>query len=463
MSVERRDQQNLNLNTGASSTLRGTDKRNSEGYVQLDMLPNRWLRIRLRAESKEVCFNNLLHHINMETLCEAYKALDGTKALGTDGISKTAYGKNLGENLKDLMDRIHKGSYKPQVKREVLIPKSDGSKRPLAIGCFEDKLIEWVVSKTLESIYEPVFIRNSFGFRPQKSADGAIKACYYSLKDNKRPFVVEIDFAKFFNTISHRKMMKILSKKISDKRFKGLLGRLLRAGILDQSGVTNPTTVGTPQGSIVSPLLANIYLNEVLDQWFIKNYASYTSVIVRYADDGVFFFKTEEEALIFKSNLEQRVSAYGLTLHPEKTRIINFKNTENTHFDFLGFRIYWGRKKAYRKRPLLVKTQKQKLHKKLQEFDHWVKEVRSKMKLKDIWVLAKSKIVGHYNYFGFWMNRPKLNHFYFEATKSLFKWLNRRSQKTSFDWEQFERKLSYHIPKPPTLSQLKPLGINTYV
>ena len=462
MSVERRDQQNLNLVTGASDTPRGINKKYKDS-AQLELLSNRWTRIRLRAKSKGVVFNNLFHHINVETLREAYKALDGSKALGTDGISKATYGKNLEDNLKDLVKRIHKGSYKPQVKREVLIPKADGRKRPLAIACFEDKLIEWATAKILENVYEPSFIRNSFGFRPEKSADDAIKACFYSLKDNKRPFVVEIDFASFFNTIDHRKMMKVISRRISDRRFKGLIGRLLRVGTLDQSGNCQPTRVGTPQGSVVSPTLANIYLNEVLDQWFLENYASYTSVIVRYADDGVFFFKTEEEAQKFKLDLEERVLKYGLTLHPEKTKTINFKNTENNHFDFLGFRFFWGPKKKRKKRPLLVKTQKKQLHKKLREFDHWIKEVRSQMKLKKIWILAKSKLIGHYNYFGYWMNKQKLNHFYHDVIRSLFKWLNRRSQKASFTWEQFERKIEHHLPKPPSMSQLKPLGASIYV
>lgn len=462
MSVERRDQQNLNLVTGAFNTPRGIAKRYSDSE-QLELLSSRWTRIRLRAKEKETIFNNLLHHINVETLSEAYKALDGSKAIGVDGISKTEYGKNLEFNLKELVERIHKGSYKPQVKREAFIPKADGRKRPLAIACFEDKLIEFVVAKVLENIYEPQFIRNSFGFRPKKSADDAIKACYYSHKDNKRPFVVEIDFVNFFNTIPHRKVMKVLGYKISDKRFKGLIGRLLKVGILDQSGEVKPTQVGTPQGSIVSPILANIYLNEVLDQWFVNNYGSYSNIMVRYADDAVFFFKSEEEAMKFKSDLEERVTLYGLSLHPEKTTTVNFKRSENNHFDFLSFRFFWGKKRRSVRRPLLIKTQKKQLLKKAQDFDHWIKEVRSRMRLKDIWALAKSKLIGHYNYFGYWMNKQKLNHFYCEVKKSLFKWLNRRSQKASFTWEQFERKIKHHLPKPPTMSKLKPLGVSIYV
>ena len=407
---------------------------------QSELFQNRWVRIRLIAGNKDVEFNNLLTHINLETLSEAFKAMDGTKALGIDGISKQNYGKTLEANLSDLVERIHKGSYKPQVKREVLIPKADGSKRPLAIGCFEDKLVEWVDSKILENVYEPQFIRNSFGFRQNKSAHQAINAIYQTLKDNKRPNVVEIDFARFFNTIPHREMMKILGRRIVDRRLKGLVGRLMKAAIQTADGTITPTKVGTPQGSIVSPILANIYLNEMLDQWFIKNHASYNNIIVRYADDAVFMFKSKEQACSFLEQLYQRVAQYGLELHQDKTRIIQFRNTERTQFDFLGFTFYWG-KGVGRKHLLKLKTRKKTLHKKMQEFDHWVKDIRSRIKISEIWRLAQSKIQGHYQYFGYWMNRTKLNHFYYEAVKSLFKWLNRRSQKRSYSWEGFQERM----------------------
>ena len=316
--------------------------------LQSDLYQNRWVRIRLTAGDKGVVFNNLLTHINKDSLCEAYKAIDGSKALGIDGVSKHNYGKQLETNLESLFERTHKGTYRPQAKREVLIPKADGKQRPLAIGWFEDKLVEWTVAKILGSVYEPVFIRNSFGFRSDKSAHQAIQATYKSLKGNKRPHVVEIDFARFFNTIPHRKMMKILGRRITDRRFKGLVGRLMQAAIQTADGLVEPTVVGSPQGSVASPVLANIYLNEMLKLWFIENYASY-SVIIRYANDAVFLFRSEAK--------------------------------------------------------------------------------------------VKAKFRGHYNYFGYAMNWTKLNHFYYEAVRSLFKWLNRRSQKRSYNWEGFKERL----------------------
>lgn len=429
---------------------------------QSELFQNRWTRIRLKAGDGDVMFNNLLTHIDLESLREAYKALDGNKALGIDHISKRDYGKQLEAKLHDLVGRIHRGTYRPQAKREVLIPKATGKQRPLAIGCFEDKLVEWVVAKLLGQIYEPIFIRNSFGLRPDKSAHQAIRAIYQTLKNNKRPHVVEIDFARFFNTIPHRKMMQILGRRIADRRFKGLVGRLMQAAIQTADGTITPTQVGTPQGSIASPVLANIYLNEMLDQGFIQHHASYNNIIVRYADDAVFMFKSETAAKIFVAQLYERVADYGLELNADKTRVINFRNTEKKHFDFLGLTFYWG-KGMGKKHLLKVKTQKRQLLKKIQAFDHCVKDIRSQMKISDIWKLAKAKLRGHYEYFGYAFNRAKLNHFYQQAIWSLFRWLNRRSQKRSYSWEGFcERLKQCPLGAPPPINPLRQLGWSPY-
>lgn len=459
MPVERRDWQSLNLFTSTSAVLRDRIQRHYSTEAQGSLWPNRWERIGSRALEKDAVFNNLLTHINVDTLREAFQALDGKKAVGIDGITKEQYGEELDENLKELARKIHTGTYKPQDKREVLIPKSDGKQRPLAIACFEDKLVDWVISKILTSIFEPLFIRNSFGFRPNKSAHDAIKAAYMSLKDDKRPYVVEIDFASFFNTIPHRGMLKALSARITDKRFKGLIGRFLKGGILEQSGKRVDPTVGTPQGGIMSPILANIYLNEAIDQWFVDTYASYSNIIVRYADDAVFFFKKQEQADAFLTDLQKRVERFGLTLNMDKSHTVDFRKSENNDFDFLGFTFYWGKKKKYRKRPLKMKTRKKSLHKKMQEFEEWIKGNRSKMKFAALWQKAKEKLLGHYAYFGLWTNYQKLWHFYTQATRSLFKWLNRRSQKRSFTHEEFERKLKLRpLPTPPLTQNLIQFG-----
>ena len=457
MLMEERDRQNLNLFTDTQQTPSGNHvehKTEKEAFVP--STSSSWKRIGLAALDKSLVFQNLMGHFNIENLTAAYTALDKSKAVGIDGISKRYYGENLEANLHGLLLRVKNGSYKPQSKRLVHIPKSNGKSRPIAISCFEDKIIEWLVGKILTPIYEPLFIENSFGFRPFKSAHGAIKLAFKKLKRGSKPYIVEIDFANFFNSIPHRKLMKIITKRIADKRFKGLIGRFLKVGILDsRNGLLFPVD-GTPQGSIMSPILANIFLHEVLDTWFLARFTNDDSSIIRYADDAIFLFRSKESANSFMSALEIRTAKFKIPLNKEKSSIVDFGKLNNNHFHFLGFTFYWGRRPHSQNRPLKIKTEKVKLHKKIQDFYHWIKEVRSKMQLKWIWKIAASKLRGHYNYYGFRLNRKKLVLFYREALKSLFKWLNRRSQKPSFSWKQFTDRLKdIPLPVPPLNVHLK--------
>lgn len=405
---------------------------------QLEFISSWEVRIRLRAQDKESVFNNLMKHVNSDTLHQAYKAIDGTKALGIDGVSKKEYGNNLKENLTNLCNRVQKGTYRPQPKREVQIPKANGKTRPIAISCFEDKMVDWVVGKILTNIYEPVFIKQSYGYRPNKSAHGAVEECYHSMENNRRPYVLEIDFSSFFNTIPHKKLMNILEKKIADNRFCGLIRRFLHSGTMTEHKEYLPSEIGTPQGGIASPILANIYLHEVIDEWFVENYASFYSNMVRYADDAVFFFSKENDALNFKNNLEKRVHAYGLKLNEDKTKLINLHKKSHLHFNFLGFTFYWGKQGS--RIIFKIKTQKEKLHKAISEFVKWIKENRNRKKTKTLWEQAKSKLTGHFNYFGYKMNNLKINHFFWCAKRAMFKWLNRRSQKISYAIDEFLKK-----------------------
>lgn len=451
--MERRDQQGLNLNQVTYPNICVGSNRQIKDW---------WLRISLKAQRKDVVFNNLLTHINVESLKEAFKAIDGSKALGVDKVSKEEYGKNLNENLTDLVNRVHSGTYRPKPKREILIPKANGKTRPIAIACFEDKIVDHAAGKILSAIYEPLFIRNSFGFRPKLSADHAIRACFQALNENNRSNVIEIDFSSFFNTIPHQRLMEVLGKRIADKRFKGLIGRFLIGELITSQGDTLPSEIGTPQGGVMSPVLANIYLNEVIDQWFIEKYHSVSNTLVRYADDAVFFFKKEDEAQIFMEDLRKRVKGYGLTLNEDKTQLLKFDKSSKGSFNFLGFTFYWGKPKK-KKVELKIKTQKEKLIKSIQEYEAWIKSNRSKLKTVDIWHLTKLKLIGHYNYFGYSANRNRLNYFHQEVLESLFKWLNRRSQKISYTFEQFGEKLRQQpLPFPPPSNQLKSLGAKAY-
>lgn len=459
MRTERREQQNLDREHSSLSSRRtgfmGSTTRNLE--------LNSWSRIGLSAKNAELIFNNLFCHVSVENLCQAFHALDGNKATGIDGITKAEYAKDLDENLKDLVTRLHFGTYRPQAKREILIPKANGKTRPIAISCFEDKLVEWVLGKILESIYEPIFIRNSFGFRPRRSPDDAIKANFNILKDNKRPFVVEIDLANFFNTVPHRKLTKMLRKRINDRKLLGLIARFLKVEILNQEGDINRTEVGTPQGSVMSPILSNIFLHYALDQWFIENHSSQSAVIVRYADDAVFMFSEEQQAKDFLVALRVRLSEYKLAVNEDKTAIINFAKDQENIFSFLGFTFFWSKKKGWNKINLAIKTQRDKLAKKIQEFTEWIKLNRSQLNRKDIWSIVAAKLRGHYNYFGYYCNRGKLMLFYKSVIGALFKWLNRRSQKKSFTWNEFRGLLSREpLPLPPETTKLKQLGWSPY-
>lgn len=436
MPEERRSPQNLDLTKSPWHLCNQSLAARRSGWVP-DL---RWtVRISLRTQKdKSAVFSNLMKHINLDTLKEAVGALDGTKALGVDGVSKSAYTVNLESNLEDLLNRIQQGSYRPKPKREVLIPKANGKTRPLAIACFEDKVVDWVVSKILSAAYESLFIRNSFGYRPNKSANGAIAACFNSLKGGRRTHVVEMDFKSFFNTIPHRKLVKVLGEKIKDHRLQRLIVRFLKSEIIRGEEV-EATTCGTPQGGLMSPVLANIYLHKVLDQWFLENWANKSRTIVRYADDAVFFFTKEEDATHFLEQLKERTEDYGLMLHPEKTRKLRMNKASKESFDFLGFTFYWGKQGS--RRELKVKTQKDKLLKAIREFYLWCKTIRNRLKLSEIWKLAKAKVEGHLNYFGYAINNLKCHHFCYEAIRSLYKWLNRRSQKRSYSWEGFEDRL----------------------
>jgi group II intron reverse transcriptase/maturase len=422
-----------------------------------------WSRISSTSRDRyEGAVKNLFHLFNRDNLLQGFKALDGSKAHGIDNVSKKEYGKALDSNIEKLLTKLHNGSYVPSPKREVLIPKANGKKRPIAIACTEDKVVEKLTANLLTCIYEKIFLHCSYGFRPNLSCHHAIKQAH-TILDSKKEFnhVVEIDLSNFFNTVNHRLLMQLVRIKIGSNKLLSLIHRQLVAKIETESGDLVTPDVGTPQGGIVSPILANVFLHYAVDEWFSENYRE-KAEMVRYADDAVFFFKKKEEAESFLESLKARLRKFKLQLNEEKTRIIDMSKDSFEVFDFLGFTFYRGRERKVRGRLLMVKTSKTKLHKAMDDFRDWIKKERNAKKTKDLLKEVNAKLRGHYNYFGYWCNRNNLYRYYCEVSKMLFKWLNRRSQKKSFNCEKFKRIIVDKLLQPPEIIGLKQLGRNPY-
>ncbi len=285
------------------------------------------LRVRKVAEKdKSARFSALLHHVTIQTLKSSYYALKRNAAPGIDGQEWSSYGADLEKNLVDLHKRIHTGGYRAKPSLCVYIPKPDGKKRPLGIASLEDKIVQYAVGAVLSAVYETEFYGFSYGFRPERGCHDALDALYVAIESKKVNYVLDADIQGFFDSISHEWMFRFLERRIADQRLLRIIGKWLRAGV-SEAGEWSSTTVGTPQGAVISPLLANIFLHYVLDDWVTwwrKKYAVGDVIIVRYADDFVMGFQHKCEAEAFLSALTARLKAFSLNLHPEKTRLIEF-------------------------------------------------------------------------------------------------------------------------------------------
>jgi group II intron reverse transcriptase/maturase len=397
-----------------------------------------------------------MHHFNVHNLTRAFHELDGSKACGIDRVTKSKYQKQLTENIEALRDAIKRGGWHPRPAREVLIPKPQGGTRPLAVGCLEDKIVQTLTARILEAIFDPLFDRHSYGFRQGRSAHQAVGRLYYTIdRRQKHCVVVEMDIEKFFNSMDHEWLMQRLEEHIDDSKFLRHVRRLLRNSILSADGTLRTNERGSPQGSPVSPVLANVYLHFLLDRWFRENHSG-RGEMVRYADDAVFIFTDEAAAQAFQTALSDRLKLGGLTLNLDKSRVVPFSSSSpKGNISFLGFDFYWGRH-AVKLHPLLkVKTSVKRLHRGIQAFKEWIKLMRNRKKLDVLWERAAARLRGHFNYFGVVFNGAKVQQYHFECVGELFKWLNRRSQRRSFTWEQFERRLRFcPLPEPPKGSDL---------
>lgn len=435
--MERRGRENRKL-----------EQNTSFGHRAKKTMTMKLLRLKsLSREAPDLCFNNLQHIIDVELLEAAFHRLDERKAVGLDGVSKVRYAKNLQANLFDLKERIHRHAYKPLLAKQVLIPKANGKTRPIAISSVEDKIVQMAVAMMLDALYEPLFLDVSTGFRPKRGCHDAIHKVYHLLKGNYRPYVVDCDIKSFFDSMDHEKLMGFIAQRVSDKNFTRLIRRLLKMGVFTQGGEEKLNQLGSPQGSVVSPILANIYLHYVIDTWFRETHKKYEQQMVRYADDTVFCFKDAQAAQMFLESLKTRLKENHLELNEDKTKIVEFKKDGGNTFDFLGFTIYWGKTKE-RVKLLKTKTSATKLRKAVLEFKLWIKANRNRYKIKELWRMAAEKLNGHYAYYGTTTNN-KLGFFYFICTQLLHKWLNRRSQKKSFSWTSFQTRLrQFPLPKP---------------
>ena len=378
------------------------------------------------------------------------------------------------ENIEDLVARMKRQAYKPLPARRVYIPKPGTTdKRPLGIPSYEDKLVQASLGKILNAIYEQDFLECSFGFRPNRSCYDALKILNKIVNKSNIHYVVDTDIKSFFDNVSHEWMMKFLEHRIEDKNLLRLISRFLKAGIID-SGIKYDTPQGTPQGGVCSPILANIYLHYVLDLWFdkiVRKNCKGSAYMVRYADDSSFCFQYEEDAKHFYEALILRLDKFNLEVAKEKTKFIklnkgnddeNDKGDGNS-FDFLGFTHYVGTDKNGSKR-VMRKTSKKKYRASLLRCKEWIKANRilpTEVFMKTI----ISKIQGHCRYYGITDNRRSVGNFIDECRSLIFKWLNRRSQKRSFDWDKFVSFLKkYPLPKVKTYVHIFDLGAgSTYL
>jgi len=413
------------------------------GYEKLDWINSRASRMSTGS------FANLMHHFSSYNLRQAFRRLDGSKAIGIDQMTKQKYAEALTENIDRLSVEIAKGGWRPKPARQVMIPKPNGGQRPLAVGCLEDKIVQTLTAKILEAVFEPEFFSFSYGFRHGKSGHQAIAKVYRNIHERaKANVVVEMDIEKFFNSINHNKLIELVATKISDKKFLRHLGRILRNSTLSEDGELLRNETGTPQGCPASPILANIYLHYVLDQWFFDQWAEHGEM-VRFADDAIFVFRDEAKATEFRKALEEQFTRNAIKLNAEKSGLIRFHSkTREGNISFLGFTYYWGRNRAGLKL-LRVKTAAKTLNRCMQSFYEWIRTERNRKRTKELWQLAAAKLRGHYQYFGVSFNQAKLHHYYHACINALFKWLNRRSQKRSFTWERFQRRLLFQpLPLP---------------
>ena len=414
-----------------------------------------------RVKRDEACrLTSLVHLLNEESLKESFLMLKKGRAAGIDGETIESYSENLESNLKSLVTRMKNQSYHPKPARRTYIAKANGKMRPLGIPAVEDKIVQRGIAQVLEAIYENDFLDFSYGFRPHRSCHQALKALDHIVMTKPINHVIDADIKGFFDHVDHEWMMKFLNLRIGDPNLLRLIKRFLKNGYME-SGQLHATNEGTPQGGVVSPILANIYLHYVLDLWMekvVKPQCRGVVEIVRYADDFVICVQYKDDAIKILEGLKARLGKFNLELAGDKTRLIEFgryakqnanaKSLRASTFNFLGFTHFIDktRKNGFK---LGRKTDAKKFRTKLKEMNEWLRAVRNLIVLKDIWKILRAKLRGHFQYFGVSGNYRSIEKFGDRTKCLVLKWLNRRSQKKSFNWATFVKYLERHpLPKP---------------
>jgi group II intron reverse transcriptase/maturase len=422
------------------------------------------LRIaKLAKEAPGMAFTTLAHHIDLQFLLEAYKRTRKDGATGVDGQTAQEYAENLEENLRALLDRFKSGTYRAPPVRRVYIPKGDGTKqRPIGVPAFEDKVLQRAALMVLEAVYEQDFLPCSYGFRPRRSAHQALEALWRGLMGMRGGWVLEVDIKSCFDALDHSHLRTFLDQRVRDGVLRRAIDKWLKAGVLEEGQLYRPES-GSPQGGVVSPLLSNVFLHEVLDKWFeqtVKPCLKGAAFLVRFADDFAIVFALEEDARRVYEVLPKRFGKYGLTLHPEKTRVVRFRCPESKGpgkgrdgqggapgtFDLLGFRHFWARS---RKGNWVVrrKTSPSRVTRALKAVEVWIRRNRHRPIVEQQMGLAR-KLQGHYGYYGITGNSYALSGFQREVQRIWRRWLNRRCQRGRLTWTVFNRLLQRY-PLPP--------------
>lgn len=392
----------------------------------------------------------LMHYINEQTLMMEHRKQTRKKATGIDGIDKTAYDENVEENIRELVSKMKKFQYRPQAVRRTYIPKGNGKLRPLGIPAYEDRLVQGVMAGLLNEVYEVRFLDCSYGFRPKRNAHDVVRYINQTIMTKKVNYVLEADIKGFFDNVNHDWLMEFLAHDIQDKNFLRYIKRFLIAGIMEGTELLESDR-GTPQGGLISPVLANVYLHYVLDLWFekaIKPKLRGEAYYVRYADDFLILFQYENEAQAVLNTLRNRLGRFSLELAEEKTRILpigRFKGTKED-FDFLGFTFYNTTTRGGKYR-LGIRSSKKKLKAKRQVAKEWLR-TRLTKPVADTMKLLASIIRGHCNYYGVNGNFHAIQNFWKYLKYSTYRMLNRRDQKGKLKYPKFLRIWNYYIPEP---------------